>query len=307
MPRLRRGAQSIAQRGWRVLDKLTRGHYRLAKALFQLRLRWEERRAPNPLLVYQMGKVGSTSVVRSLLAAGWTGRIYQFHGVDPKNHAREEWFYRRNFGRDPQRPRHLWASQYFAQRLAARAPPSRPWQVVTLVRDPVARNLSSFFQILQLELDWAAYAGRRLTHRASVSELSRLFLEQVDWHDDPLEWFDVEFKPVFGMDVYASPFPRAQGYGIYANERAHVLVLKLEHLERCAREAFRRFLGLENFSLTAANVARAKPVGPLYQQFTASIILPPEYLDRMYTSRYAQHFYSAAELASFRARWQRAG
>jgi LPS sulfotransferase NodH len=302
-----RAVRVISHRGWRGLDKLAQGHYRLAKGLFQFRLRWEEQHARNPLLVYQMGKVGSTSVVESLKAAGWSGPVYQFHGINPQKHAREEWLYRRNFRHDPQRPRHLWISQYFAERLAQPAPPNRPWKVVTLVRDPVARNLSSFFQILELELDWAASTSRRLTNRKNIHELSQLFLEQVDWHDDPLEWFDVEFKPAFGIDVYASAFPKAQGYRTYSNEHTQVLVLKLEHLEHCAQDAFRRLLGLKNFRLMSANVARVKSVGPIYQQFISSIVLPDEYLDRMYSSRYAQHFYSKAELESFRSRWQRAG
>jgi hypothetical protein len=298
------GARSVARRAWLSLTRLADRNYTAAKALYQLQLWLAERRTPNCLLVFQMGKVGSTSIVRSIKAAGWKFPIYQFHGLDPKYHAREEWLYRREFRRDPRRPRHLWTSQYFAWRLARPGPPGQAWKIISIVRDPVARNLSSFFQILELQLDWAAHEGRAVTNSDNVAELTQLFLEQVDWHDDPLNWFDVELKPFFGVDVYASPFPKEQAYGICAGERASALVLKLERLDEGALEGCKRFLGLDGLRLEKANVANVKSYGPTYQRFLASIRLPDSYLDRMYTSRFARHFYTEAELDGFRARWR---
>ena len=42
----------------------------------------------------------------------------------------------------------------------------------------------------------------------------------------------------------------------------------------------------------------------IYQRFKTEIRLPDGYLERMYSSRLAQHFYSPAEIAAFQAHWR---
>jgi hypothetical protein len=299
--------RSAAKRGWRQgqqwLRALAARNYVTAKALFQLRLWLAERRQGDPVLVYQMGKVGSTSVVRSLRAAGVKQPLYHIHDLNPATLASNEQLYRRKYDGEWQRPSHLWTSQYLLRRLAQPARRERPWKIITLTRDPVRRNLSAFFQTLELEFD------RRLGQAASqpdgqlVAELSELFLTQVHWHDYPLTWFEAELKRVFEVDVYAAGFPQAQGYRRYQGPRAEVLVIKLELLDQCGPAALREFLKLEGFTCLPANRSVDKQYYPLYRQLVNSIRLPSSYLDRMYTSQYARHFYSEEELGRFRARW----
>lgn len=88
-------------------------------------------------------------------------------------------------------------------------------------------------------------------------------------------------------------------------DRSLLLVLKLERIEVAAPAALADFLGLKDFKLKRANIARDKTYAEPYQEFIDRITLPVSYLDRMYGARYAQTFYSSAELLPFRARWQR--
>ena len=82
-----------------------------------------------------------------------------------------------------------------------------------------------------------------------------------------------------------------------------MLLLKLEQMNECAAEAMRDFLGLENFVLRESNTADDKEYADLYAAFRREITLPTEYLDRMYSSRLAQRFYAADEIAAFRRKW----
>jgi hypothetical protein len=303
--RARRARRAAVRSAQRWLARLAAPSYPLSRALFQLHLRLAELTSGQPLLVYQVGKVGSTTVVRSLRAAGWKQPIYHLHTLHPDVLSRDEALYRRQYTRGDQRARHLWTSQYLLPRLEGAAPRGRPWMIVTLVRDPVARNLSGFFQTMRLEFDWAPAAAPQAHPAAQLQELRHLFLEKVEWHDDPLTWFDAEIKRTFGIDVYASDFPKERGYHIYVGDRARLLVLKLELLDQCAPEAFESFLNLKGFNLANANLAAEKDYSSLYRRFLAAVALPDSYLDRMYTSRFVCHFYTVEEIARFRSRWRR--
>jgi hypothetical protein len=285
-----------------LLGRLRYRYYRLAKAYYHLALlRMQRRDREPPILVYQMGKVGSRTVLTSLREAGLGVRIFHVHFLTPESIDREERLHRATWRGDA-RASHIWKSQHLRRRLADPSDETR-WNVITLVRDPVARNVSSFFQIGEraLGVDFGADQGD-----VSVAELTRRFLEDFDGHDVPLTWFDDELARVFGIDVFARPFPQDQGFDIYENERARVLLLRLENLSACAAPAFHRFLGVEDFRLAKTNVAREKDYAPAYARFVEGAELPVEYLDRMYGSRYARHFYSREDLARFRSRWESA-
>jgi len=75
-------------------------------------------------------------------------------------------------------------------------------------------------------------------------------------------------------------------------------------MTQCAHEAIKKFLDIDNFTLHQANAACTKAYDTLYKEFKKKIIFPKQYLDMMYNSKYAQHFYTKKELQKFRAQWE---
>jgi hypothetical protein len=181
----------------------------------------------------------------------------------------------------------------------------KKWKIITLVRDPIARNISSFFQLIddEYEFDYRKKA-RSMSTDELVEELIQFFLERHD-HDVPLTWYDVELKPIFAIDVFATEFPKSRGYQIYHGENADVLLIRLEDLDRCAAVALKEFLGIESFKLMNTNISTDKYYADAYREFIRKVHLPPDYIDRMYTSKFVRHFYSDEEIDLFRARWCR--
>jgi Putative capsular polysaccharide synthesis protein len=272
------------------------------------------------LLVYTVGKVGSSAVAASLKDSGLDRQILHLHWLVREHLDRDDALYRKQtqkFRRTPFWwrfwPEYLWLGEYMAKRV--RQPPRSggPWRIVTLVRDPVARNISSFFENLEIFFDFDLPRAIEARGEKQVfEELIALFLESylgesfATQHDgDPLTWFDEELKAVFDVDVYGSPFPTDRGYEIYRTRKAEVLLLRLEDLGRCAEDAFRAFLGLESLTLQRRNAGEDKSYSGVYKRFLENIELPESYLDRLYESRYARQFYTEDELATFRARWER--
>lgn len=279
--------------------------YGTAKAYYHFLLRRAERRKRGtPVLVYQMGKVGSRTVVAALRQAGLPAPVYHVHRLAEEQVRREEDLYRTRWNKGGGAA-HLWRSQLVRRRLETGAAAGK-WNVVTLVREPVARNVSDFFQVGPLRLGFDHERAVAGGVEAAVEEVRRRFLEAESVHEVPLTWFDTELKAVFGIDVYAVPFERARGYQLYENERARVLLIRLEDLRACAPAAFEEFLGLEGFTLGGdVNRASELPWAELYRSVLAAMRLPSEYLARMYDSTYARHFYSDEELKGFRRRWER--
>ena len=57
------------------------------------------------------------------------------------------------------------------------------------------------------------------------------------------------------------------------------------------------------FALGHRNRSSALPYGEAHRRFTSRLRIDDAYLERMYGSKLATHFYSDAERARFRARW----
>lgn len=263
-----------------------------------------------PLIVFSMGKVGSSTIKTSLKAAGLDMYIYHVHVLTQDAMEKVEKTYKQFFSKMQIYPHHLWESQWLRKKIVKGSQEDKKWKVVALVRDPVARNISAFFENLEVELLDSDYRYKiKSTYNFEITleikdieKLVELFIEKFD-HDTPLIWFDSQLKPIFGIDVFSSGFPTSKGYKIYEGELADLLVLRLENLNECARDAFQEFLNIRGLTLIRANVASEKPYYPIYSKFLDSAILPESYLAKMYNSKYTQYFYNQEEVNTFRAKW----
>lgn len=301
---------AVEQRLKQSVKKLAQKNYYSARLYYHMRLKRQIALQPPLILVYQMGKVGSSTVVRSLKAHNLSA--FNIHTFDPDFLSKDELLFKKEFAANGAIPTTLWEEQFFLKQLAGRFS-GKPVKIITLVRDPVARNISHFFQWPNMIMEQTAegyhlrspsfHYDKEFNLDGIEEKLSQLYMTQFKLHERPLIWLDHELKHNFGIDVYSREFPKEKGYSIYRAGNTEAMVLKLEKLGEAAPEAFKEFLGIESFGLVPANIGRQKNTADLYGRFLNSIKLPPAYLDTMYNSRFAGHFYSQAELNRFRARW----
>jgi hypothetical protein len=262
------------------------------------------------ILVYQMGKVGSSTVVRSLKAHNLLA--INVHTFDPFFLRRGQKIFKTEFKATGALAKTLWDQQLIRQRLKHTNNGKRI-KIITLVRDPIARNISHFFQwpnMIMEQTDSGYHLrspvfnyDRTFQVEGIEQALATLFMTRFKQHEVPLVWFDNELKHNFDIDIYSVAFPKEKGFSICANGNTEVLVIKLEKLRSVAQQAFQEFLGLGKFELISANIGQEKETSSLYKQFLETIKLPSDYIDNMYNSRLAKHFYSNEELDAFRARW----
>ena len=252
-------------------------------------LRQMRRREP-PIVVFSMGKTGSTAIARAVQDA--TGdRAFQVFRLVADRLVEAEGRYRASAHPPFGGALHLWESEYLLRR-----PPTAaaPWTVITTVREPIAQAVSAFF-----------HSGpRRGLLRADVSTdtLAETLLAE-HWVRAPLRWFDREFAPALGIDVFAEPFDTEGGYRVITTPSARVLLLRQENLGQ-APSVLARFLGRsEPVPVPSRNEATTKEYAAQYRAFLAAVKLPAPVLEQAYSSRYARHFYADSELEQFRRRW----
>lgn len=269
-----------------------------------------------PLVIYQMGKVGSTSILYALYASNLDMPIYQVHVLSAHGIMKMEQKY---WGKTPKafrksllpETKHLFASHFLHAQLNKDLA-SNKWKIVTLVRDPIARNVSEFFYSVDttkydphLPNFYKQYHSKAISTTELIQRFLERFHENSEEYQLPLKWFDTEFKAVLGIDVFLSDFPKSQGYQIIRGKFADVLLLKLEKLRECSSKAFNRFLNLKDFRLGIANAAQQKRYYPVYKSFINNVDLPDSYVNSVYNSKLVRHFYTNEEISAFRKKWHK--
>ena len=171
-----------------------------------------------PLLVYQMGKVGSSTVVRSLRGcAELRRRVLPVHFLVPVQIEASKAYRRRVSGSGRGGYVHALGAALGARFEEvgdhARVP------VISLVRDPIAREVSSVFQTSGLLRAALRDESGQLDPESALAFLAERFVGP-----DPCgyaeQWFDQELAVAFGVDVFAEPFDDARGYRILRSPRA---------------------------------------------------------------------------------------
>ncbi len=243
-----------------------------------------------------MPKTGNTTVIESLRNAGL--EVQRSHFVSDPSFWQA--VARLELSGDEQRMQELldW-NERFRKKAASRFD-GAGCRIITLVRDPVACNVSWLFERSRLKNPDTARRFRE--GHFDLDELRRRFLEEED-HDLPLRWFDREIRDVYGIDVYVEPFPHEAGFATFSNGDVDLLALRLEDLSRVGAGALRDFLGLDRLDLVPRNVRLSTEAGELYRRFKTELRLPDDHLERVYSSRMARHFYTPEEIAAFRRCW----
>ena len=254
-----------------------------------------------PILVYQMGKVGSRTVFRSLRNAAQNRPIYHVHFLSHEGIRRAEEY---GLGlRDPVVPAHIGRSKILSKKID-RVKSKVCWQIVTLVRDPIGWEISNFFHNATSHYPDLVDRDGRVKTVAATKLLCARLADYNEHESYPCTWFDQELRRVFDTDVYAHPFDHQAGFTIIRERNVEILILRVEDLDHTLSRAATEFLGLNGpIRITKANMARTKKYVDEYRYVLKNIAVPESACLRIYSSRYASHFYTAAMRDEFTRRW----
>lgn len=238
-----------------------------------------------------MGKVGSTSLAEALTRT----RKYDVFQIHLLNQDTIQQAMQAHEDRQLYPPPHLLVSKFVLRHIVPYC--GRP-KIITLVRDPVARNISAYFENFNL------YTPYRSSELPDISVLIEGFF-RAHFHSFPIEYFDQEIKLLFGVDVYRYKFPYEDGYQIIATPEAEILIIQYETDEQKKKKAICNFLDIPSIMIPKFNLSEDKHYREQYKKVLNEIVIPESYLDQMYESIYMKHFYGPQQILSFRKRWLR--
>lgn len=197
----------------------------------------------------------------------------------------------------------------------------RPIKIISGVREPISREISAFFQFLAVSdtflLDYnysfedaislyllgTVYKGAWNNDIYIRQGCNNYLLSNIKYGNE-FDWFDLELKKYWNIDVYEEKFNQKQGYKIYKNKNIEVFVYQLEKLSNLEEE-LRRFIGQDNFTLHKINTNEEKNYYKLYHDTLDVIKLPQKFFNFYYSQNlYFQHFYSLEDIDNFRKKWE---
>jgi hypothetical protein len=218
-------------------------------------------------LVYQMGKVGSTTISRSLQASG---KQFVLHTHDHEK-AKEQ------------------ICEYGG---------SGKQIVITGIREPLARCISAYFENIENETNEYWYAGdREILLGKEIDWLIQDFKEKAPFHMEQVvrPWFS-RFSLATGVDLNC--FSQRRGFWLACNDRVWVYLYRLEDMA-VAIDALLQEPCFDGVDFAMCNEGYGKWSGGLYRQFKKQYRMGRKEYQSIYGGiDFIESFYSVAEVES---------
>lgn len=255
----------------------------------------------NPIIVYQMGKVGSYTVAMSVLEALEKNNIlvpvHHIHNLHNLDIVEQE--VRTNIERPNTSDTLLGIKRGKKLLKKIIKNPGQRWNLISLVREPIAQNVGAFCHNMHEYFPcWRKDFDKGIL---TIEKMHEFFLKKYS-HLASTVWFEQQMEPVWGINVYATPFPKEVGYKIYHGTQADLLLIRLENLDGIGAKVLEEFLGIHGIEIIKKNVADEKDYRDIYHKFK-QIPLSASFIDEMYNSHFMKHFYTQDESNAFRRYW----
>jgi hypothetical protein len=258
------------------------------------------------IFVYQMGKVGSVSTYLTLKKKLPDQAIYHIHNLNSEHFSKiweamqlDQHYHAFTFG-------HSCITKYLSEHIEE-IKGQKSIKIITGVREPIARNISWFFQIIDCACVFPEFFIKYEKGLITMDDIIKKFWSQNFVYGKQYDWFEEELEAVFGIDIASIDFPKEKGYAIanFPDRNIELLVLKLEKLDSCLKEALETFLEVEN--LNCERLDRADFLDEndylIYENLRKSLTFSDEYLEEIYDQPLVRHFYTDEEINKFKLKW----
>lgn len=253
-----------------------------------------------PILIYQMGKVGSSSVYASLKTANIPNSLFNIHQLSHNGFQRKEsWL---NFNNIT----NVHDELKYDKRIRSMIDSNRQkldWKIITMTREPIGVEISGIFENINIFFKQRYDLNQKLKKDETLDFLYEHFDKLDITTNYYSNWFDEELKDVFDVDVYSKPYDFYNGFSFISKGNVSVLVIRLEDLKKSFTNAIYQFLGLERIELASENIGNRKVYSREYNEILEALSLPQSICEKMYTSKYAKHFYTKDEVSHFINKW----
>lgn len=234
---------------------------------------------PNLVLVYQYGKVGSTTLADSIPGAVNLHDLFANPLCECGFRQRHSLGYRKvGFPLD----------RLFRRTIIKRRPST---DLIVPLRAPWERNISMFFQDLPFwYVDYLT--NSKATQKVEgIGLIQQAFETRFD-HQGTDRWFEREFCRLTGIPFAEIQFDKEAGFSILTQNKYRCLLLTTNHIRSNeGKQTIENFLG-RPFELTDSNRGDRKWYGPVYKNFLADADFIESYKERVSKSAVHQKFFA---------------
>jgi len=255
-----------------------------------------------PILVFQMGKVGSTSIYQTLSSLNLDRPIYHVHFLSEPGIRSAKIWHQQHEGLIP------YGIKYFelvGKKVKKNLSKTR-WTIISGVREPIAKEISMYFELAN-KVNHGLVNQENKLDPEKIKEYFLHRFDQFDLNENKMlttNWFDQELNGVFGIDVFRHPFDKEKGYSIIRNKNVDLLIYQYEKLNQIFNESLNEFLpSIKAVELKRSNVGSDKWYRETYKKVRESIVIPDEILQKAYSVKYVKHFYTSEMIKDFKAQW----
>jgi RNAse (barnase) inhibitor barstar len=231
--------------------------------------------------LFQMGKVGSKSIERAIRATGYSDILPHLHWQNEIMVTYSDCFF---------------TYEEIIQRSEA-----SDLNFVAGVREPISRLLSGLFEATKDPKSSLTVERLQAMTLLNSQDLLAELGPQIELQ---LNWFDHKFY--CDLDIYSVPFNSEKGFLQVQNMNGYqarkAFVYRLDKLDTLW-DSLSAFLNMP-FDQTHANRAEEKSGAEEYENVIKTLKFPIEYLQKVYSSKFCQHFFSQDEIAAFIERWR---
>lgn len=188
-------------------------------------------------------------------------------------------------------------------------------KIITLVRNPLDRDYSAFWQPFREEIKKNEFLFDNEEY--SLQQMYDQYIQRVIFEgrdreygmvkplmwDEEFEWFDREIKAATGIDIYQYPFDREKGFTIIQKGNVEIFLVKLEKLEE-SLGALKKYIGID-VGIRYDNMYSDAWYSMAYESFRKEIRIKRDYVNHYFVdNKKVDHFYSKAEQNDFIEKWK---
>lgn len=300
-----------------LLKKITKNNFRIQQLFFNQEFSTffkKSKSTGTPIIIYTDGKVGSTTFQKSLENANRT--VFHIHRLNAtylqgfQKSVLLHYFNKKNVSPHTYRTL-LWKPLWVKKNIISK----QKVKYFTAWRDPISKNISSYFQWLRMaetedeyhftSFNFTPFLDMKVK-KNNLQPLMDYFLEKFD-HFHHEKWIKEEWIDNLGFNYLQEPFPLEQGYQVVKlpNQNAEIFITNLENYKNeNVMTAMQNYFEIDQFEILHANSAEDKNIGIVYKKFMQEIIFDEEFLNNIYNSPFMKNFYTKEQIQQFKSKWK---
>ncbi|RXJ85290.1 FkbM family methyltransferase [Arcobacter sp. CECT 8985] len=247
-----------------------------------------------PILIYQVGKVGSSTIYESLKDKVKDVPIYQIHNIETA----DEILKKEKQKGFMEGLHHLTIGSELNQIIKNN--PQIHWKLIVGIREPIHRWLSDIFQNINERYNYFVKEDGDLKYDKLID-----FVKESLETEPMQDWFINELEKTFKIKLSEINFNKNKGYFIYKKNGMEILFYQLECLKSDFNNMFKDFLPDYNISLQNANESTDKKYYIQYKKLQELLTFDEDYLREFYYKKsVTRFFYTDLQIENFINKWK---